>query len=590
MDSTNKTDQDAEKGIVPGADDSPDPSSKMWALCILQANEHDPAMVKGWKADMDGFFIYTSVFSVTVAAFVIESVKLLQPDSSAVTAQLLRQATQQLAAISNGVHLVTPPTTDDAFRPPRYAVRVNILWFLSLCLGLSCALLATLVQQWARRYLRLTHTDTRPMFCVRTRTYLFHGVESFHIRWVIENISLLMQAAIFLFFAGLVEFLFAINHEVATVILVTVCIFGAVYISLTAFPVLYYYCPYQTPLTSLIWYTGHYLSIGALWLFSYSKRIQDTIQRLRDNIHKGYYNHLADIAKYDEELQIDEKALKWALTSCSDDSQLETFVDAIPGYLRGGKKSYRIKNIKSLLNKPMNDPHDPQLSPHLDLLLTSCVDADIGMDKGLRRQRAITCARAIGEISKASADLMTYLPVATCRKLRHLSGDHDPVIALEALSALAIAEHTLLARFDGKKDLERHTDASQVLNAIVGERQHHHDHGPSDRRLLIVTDFISRVFSLIPLMEKLSYEDLEAIRKTLERLCDALDREEFSLEARRKFAEKLAEMMRGEAEVKPEGQQFSRSPISAFQKIVENATSEVVNALEVEFNDLLSKS
>ncbi|KAH9971816.1 hypothetical protein BGW80DRAFT_1174037, partial [Lactifluus volemus] len=219
----------------------------MWALCILQANEYDTAMVKGWKADMDGILIYTGVFSVTVAAFVIESVKLLQPDSSAVTAQLLRQATQQLAAISNGVHLVTPPTTDDAFRPPHYAVRVNILWFLSLCLGLSCALLATLVQQWARRYLRLAHVDTTPLRCVRTRTYLFHGVESFHTRWVVENISLLMHAAIFLFFAGLVEFLFAINHEVATVILVTVCIFGAVYISLTAFPVLYYHCPYQTP-------------------------------------------------------------------------------------------------------------------------------------------------------------------------------------------------------------------------------------------------------------------------------------------------------------------------------------------------------
>jgi len=213
------------------------------------------------------------------------------------------------------------------------------------------------------------------------------------------------------------------------------------------------------------------------------------------------------------------------------------------------------------------------------------------MDKGLRRQRAITCARAIGDISKASADLTTYLPVATCEKLRRLSRDHDPAIALEALSALAIVEHALLARFDGKKDLDRHTEASQVLNIIVGERQHHHQHhGPGDRRLLIVTDFISSVFSLIPLMEKLSYEDLEAIRKTLERLCDASDREEFSPEAQHMFAEMLAKVMRGEAEVKPEGQQSSGLPISAFQRAVEIATLELVNALEVEFKDLLSKT
>jgi hypothetical protein len=332
-----------------------------------------------------------------------------------------------------------------------------------------------------------------------------------------------MHAAIFLFFAGLVEFLFAINDEVATVILVTVCIFGVVYISLTAFPVLYYQCPYQTPLTSLIWYTVHYLSIGALWLFSYSKRIQATIQPLRDNVRKGYYKHLVDIAKDDEVLQIDEKALKSALTSCSDDSQLETFVNAIPGYLRGGKKPYRIQNIISLLNKPMNDPDDPQLSPHLDLLLTSCIDSDVSMDKGSRRQRAITCARAIGEISKVSADLTTYLPVATCGKLEQLSRDHDPAIALEALSAIAIVEHALLARFDDKKDLDRYPKASQVRDAIVGKRRHHLQilhHEPGDRRLLIVTDFISSVRSLIPLMEKLSYEDLEAIRKTLVKLCD----------------------------------------------------------------------
>jgi Family of unknown function (DUF6535) len=485
------------------------------------------------------------VFSVTVAAFIIESYKLLKPDSSVIITQLLLQATQQLAAISNGEHLVTPPTTTDLpFRPPRYAVHVNILWFLSFCLSLSCALLATLVQQWTRRYLRLAQATATPERRVRIRTYLFDGMTHFHTRWVVENISFLMHAAIFLFFAGLVEFLFAINDEVATVILVTVCIFGVLYVSLTALPVLYHQCPYQTPLTSFIWYTGQCLRIGALWLFSYSKRIQAMIQPLRNDVHKGYYKHVVEIAE-DKKLKIDEKALASALTSCSDESQLETFVDAIPGYLRGGEISYRVQNIRSLLDKPMNDPDDPQLSPHLDLLLTSCVDANGSMNNVLRRQRAIICARAIGEISKASADLMTYLPAVTCEKLRHLSQDHDPAIALEALSAIAIMEHAFLAHFDEKKDLDRYQKASQVLNAVVGERRYQHH--PGDKRLHIVTDFISNVLSHIPLMEKLSYENLEAIQKTLERLCNKSDCEEFSPDAQRRFAEKLAEVMRGEA-------------------------------------------
>ena len=35
-----------------------DPSSKMWAFCTAQADEHDTAMVDRWKADMDGILIY----------------------------------------------------------------------------------------------------------------------------------------------------------------------------------------------------------------------------------------------------------------------------------------------------------------------------------------------------------------------------------------------------------------------------------------------------------------------------------------------------------------------------------------------------
>ena len=38
--------------------ESNDPSSKMWAFCISQAEKHDTAMAERWKADMDGILIY----------------------------------------------------------------------------------------------------------------------------------------------------------------------------------------------------------------------------------------------------------------------------------------------------------------------------------------------------------------------------------------------------------------------------------------------------------------------------------------------------------------------------------------------------
>jgi hypothetical protein len=97
-------------------------------------------------------------------------------------------------------------------------------------MSLSCGLGATLVQQWVRRYLKLTRHSESPLHRVRVRTFLFHGIKEFQVRLVVENISLLLHASIFLFFAGLVEFLFAINDEVAQVVLAALCFFVALYV------------------------------------------------------------------------------------------------------------------------------------------------------------------------------------------------------------------------------------------------------------------------------------------------------------------------------------------------------------------------
>jgi Family of unknown function (DUF6535) len=60
------------------------------------------------------------------------------------------------------------------------------------------------------------------------RAYLFDGMQKFRIHWVAENISLLFHVAIFLFLVGLLEFLFAANDEVTTVILWVVCALAAI--------------------------------------------------------------------------------------------------------------------------------------------------------------------------------------------------------------------------------------------------------------------------------------------------------------------------------------------------------------------------
>ncbi|KAI0287089.1 hypothetical protein BC826DRAFT_1120037, partial [Russula brevipes] len=53
--------------------------------------------------------------------------------------------------LSDGIR-APPAFSLPPFDVPAAMLHVNILWFLSLTLSVSCALAATLVQQWARKY------------------------------------------------------------------------------------------------------------------------------------------------------------------------------------------------------------------------------------------------------------------------------------------------------------------------------------------------------------------------------------------------------------------------------------------------------
>ncbi|KAI0247723.1 hypothetical protein BJV78DRAFT_1242785 [Lactifluus subvellereus] len=602
---SNSVNQDEEKGRVvkddlpdgPDHRDSGDPSSKMWALCISQADKHDTAMAERWKADMEGILLYTGVFSATVAAFLVESYKTLRPDPGEVSARLLRQVTEQLAAISNGTQL-PPPTTEDPFRPKRYAVHVNILWFLSLFLSLSCALGATLVQKWASRYLRLAQFTTTPQSRVRLRTYLFDGVQKFQTRWVVENISLLMHGAIFLFFAGLIEFIFAVNDEVAYVILVAVSLLAAAYIVVTALPVFFHQCPYQTPLTSIIWYTGHFLAMGTLGLLACSNRIRARIEESWRHTRNGIDKLLVDKAEH--KIKIDEKALKSALRLCRDDSELETFLDAIPGYLwPGDSLGTRVANIGSLFDVTGEEAN---LGQRIVQLFASCINTDRRMDSDARRRRAITCARAIWEITRAflSVGVVVDLPKSACSILQGLSKDHDPAVAFATLNTIAILECVPLKQPLGpgirngstkcKDIVAMPSDALDVPDPLATRYQV--DQSSDDMRLTAVTNFISDVLEVIPDMRNPSHEDLNATRRTLQELCDGLERRTFSHSAQQSFAEALGETLRKRdaSATSTAKQQSGMLSMVPYYSVIISSTIPLVNILDTRFKDMLRQN
>ncbi|CAK5278377.1 unnamed protein product [Mycena citricolor] len=182
--------------------------NKLWSAYISEAQSYDQGLIDGWRSEMDGLLIFAGLFSGVVTTFIIDSYKTLNPDSGGQTVELLSQTvtllgqiSQQLANMNNGtaVQDALPPAT--AFLPPTSSLVCNALWFTSLALSLSSALVATLVKQWAQEYQHRTSMFSSPSVRARVYMYLYHGLQRFNMHAVVGVPPLLLHAALVLFFA-----------------------------------------------------------------------------------------------------------------------------------------------------------------------------------------------------------------------------------------------------------------------------------------------------------------------------------------------------------------------------------------------------
>ncbi|KAJ7656041.1 hypothetical protein DFH06DRAFT_929862, partial [Mycena polygramma] len=208
--------------------------AKLWAVYVSEAEKYDRGLVESWRGDMEGMLIFTmqaGLFSASLTAFLIESYKTLVPNSGDTTAFLLAQISQQLAASSNGTSfVVTSPTP---FAVPTSSLICNVLWFLSLGLSLTCALVATLLEQWARDFLHRADMRSAPVIRARVFSFLYYGLKRFQMHTVVEIIPLMLHASLFLFFVGLVAFLVPVNTAITAVVGVILGAVTAVYTLLT---------------------------------------------------------------------------------------------------------------------------------------------------------------------------------------------------------------------------------------------------------------------------------------------------------------------------------------------------------------------
>jgi hypothetical protein len=290
----------------------------------------------------------------------------------------------------------SPPAFPPPFSPPNSAVWVNALWFLSLVISLTCALLATLLQQWARRYLKITQPRYSLHKRARIRTFFSEGVEKCLLPWAVETLPTLLHISLFLFFAGLVVFLCNVNLTIFKMVLLWVGLCTALYGCITCIPVIRHDSPYYTPLSLPTWHivTGTLLLIyrfrrwfnGSVRFRHYDyhrfRGLEETCRRL---LAQGMRKTAEETALRSPR-EIDTRAFMWTFDCLDEDHELEHFFSGLPSL----RSSNVVKDpLPNLTEKEKSKLHDA-----LRGLLGRTCSSDL-LPAAAKNRRALICAKAI---------------------------------------------------------------------------------------------------------------------------------------------------------------------------------------------------
>ena len=321
----------------------------------------------------------------------------LRPNSQDVSAFYLQKICQLLADTNvSRVSIRSAVTEPPPFSPTRHSILVNSLWSLSLVISLTCALLATMLHQWARRYVSFTQQPRySPHKQARIRAFFSDGVDKLHICWVVEALPTLLHLSLFLFFAGLLIFLYSISQPVFGAVVWWVALSTVGYISITLFPIFWHNSPYYAPLSSTIWflYVGiQYTVFKALssQVFScfFISDICGRFGALKDRCHKRLLEGIRKTAHetaWELSSEIDVRVLGSTFDALVEDGAREEFFEAIPGFYN----SRLVNGLEEHLSDEFSFKFEETLYGFLDRTLSSN-----SIYEPVRGDRVVICLNA----------------------------------------------------------------------------------------------------------------------------------------------------------------------------------------------------
>ena len=353
------------------------------------------------------------------------------------------------------------PASPPPFTPPNYAVWVNALWFLSLVISITCALLATLLQQWARRYLKVTQPRYSPHKRARIRAFFAEGVDKFLLPWAVEVLPTMLHLSLFLFFAGLAVFLWNVNLTIFKLVLSWIGLCTALYGCITFIPIFCHDSPYHTPLSLPAWHFVTGITLLMLrdleWITCsfdcFSNETYRRFQRLAERYSKllvqGMQKTAEEVA-FNSPSEIDARAFMWTFDSLDEDHELERFFAGLPGF-RGSRM------VKDPLPNLTWEQQNKLL--HALIGLSDRTSSSDLLPELVKIRRTVICRKAIGPADIPNAIWQAFYRIA-------FEDQYGPVQSVDIAG--------LVRGWDNGKDFDT-VMMQAVVSSLVARAQRRND-------------------------------------------------------------------------------------------------------------------
>jgi hypothetical protein len=358
------------------------------------------------------------------------------------------------------------PASPPPFSPPNFAVWVNGLWFMSLVISITCAIIATLLQQWARRYLKVTQTHYSLHKRARIRTFFAAGVEGSLLPHVAAALPTLIHVSLVLFFAGLAVFLWNVNITIFKVVLSWIGVCTALYGCTMLISILCRDSPYYTPLTPLalpvilvigwVFYVSLVIFFSPLVLWEgFFHDLPPLPERLSKCIRLIlHFQRTIEMTREEAALEspaeLDTRALTWTFGRLDEDHELVRFFSGLPGF-------HTSKVVKEPLRSLADDQKWELLSGligFLDRTFSSDLKAEV------KCQRADLCGKVIDLVCPSGAFPEVLLGLAS----------NDRFGTVQSADIL-----NFVKRWDDCKDEDTTLVIHAIVSIVVTRAQQHDD-------------------------------------------------------------------------------------------------------------------